>query len=271
MGNLFNTILIHPILNVLVAIYQLLSWLHVPSPLGFAIILLTVLVRVILYPVISAQMKTSKKMQAVAPHLAKVKEKHKGDSQKIQQETMKLYQEHGVNPAAGCLPLLIQLPVIWALYGVLQNIVKYTSIKPINDALYFDVLKLHTLWDIHFLGLPLTKSPSHLLASVGFLIFLIPVITGILQYFQSKILLQTAPVVKDEKAKKNEKKENSSAEDFAASFQKQSLYLFPIMIGFFSYSLPLGLSLYWNTFSVFGIIQQQLMGRGSKDLALSKK
>jgi YidC/Oxa1 family membrane protein insertase len=210
-------------------------------------------------------------MQTLTPHLQKVKEKHKGDAQKIQQETMKLYQEHGVNPAAGCVPLLIQLPVIWALYGVLQNIVKYTSIKPINDALYFDFLKLHT-WDPHFFsffGLDISKSPSKLIATVGVLIMLVPIVTGILQYFQSKILLpQAAPTPLKKDAGK---KEGGSAEDFAAAFQKQSLYLFPIMIGFFSYSLPIGLSLYWNTFSIFGIIQQQLLDRAHKKEALIKK
>jgi YidC/Oxa1 family membrane protein insertase len=206
-------------------------------------------------------MRTSKKMQALTPHLSKVKEKHKGDAQKIQQETMRLYQEHGVNPAAGCIPLLVQLPVIWALYGVLQNIVKYTDVKQINESLYADFLKLPSLWDTHFFGLPLTKSPSQLIQSVGILILLIPIITGILQYFQSKILLPQPPRAED---KPKDKKEPSGAEDFAAAFQKQSLYLFPIMIGFFSWSLPVGLSLYWNTFSIFGIIQQRLLERGQK-------
>lgn len=262
MGNIFDTLLIHPILNVLVAIYQLLSVFQIPSALGFAIILLTVVIRVILYPVISAQMRTSKKMQNVAPHISKVKEKHKGDAQRIQKETMLLYQEHGVNPAAGCIPLIIQLPVIWALYGVLQNIVKYTTVKPINDALYFDFLKLTTLWDTHFFGLPLFKSPSQLLESMGFLIFLVPIITGVFQYFQTKILMP--PPATDNKKEVN-KKPKGTAEDFAASFQKQSLYLFPVMIGFFSYTLPIGLSLYWNTFSLFGIIQQQIMDRSHKE------
>lgn len=220
-------------------------------------------------------MRTSKKMQAITPHLSAVKEKHKGDAQRIQQETMKLYKEHGVNPAAGCLPMVIQLPIIWGLYGVLQNIVKYTNIKQINDALYFDFLKLHTLWDIHFFGLPLTKSPSKLLATVGVLILLVPVITAILQYLQSKALMPSIapkqPAKEKGKAALTKKDSKDSAQDFAAAFQTQSLYLFPIMIGFFSWSLPLGLSLYWNTFSIFGIIQQQRLQKANdKEMALKK-
>ena len=272
MGDLFNTLFIHPILNVLVAIYQLLSFIGIPSSLGFAIIFLTILIRLILYPVIAAQMRTSKRMQQLAPHLSKVKEKHKGNAQMIQKETMKLYQEHGVNPAAGCVPLLIQLPVIWALYAVLQNIVKYTNVNQINEALYFDFLKLQTLWDTHLFGLPLFQSPSQLFDSLGIFVFLVPLITGILQYYQTKVLMPPpAPAVVEKKKKDKDGKSESSAEDFAAAFQKQSLYIFPLMIAFFSYTLPIGLSLYWNTFSIFGIIQQQIMERSSKDEASIKK
>lgn len=250
---IFNVILIQPIFNVLVAIYQLLMLFHIPYALGFAIILLTVIVRAILYPFISAQMKTSKKMQDIAPHLSKVKEKHKGDSARIQEETMKLYKEFGVNPAAGCLPLLVQLPIIWGLYAVLQGIVHYTTVDQINKFIYFDALKLTEMWDVNFFGIPLTHSPSQLMTSMGYMILLVPVITAALQYFQSKAMLPIPAA--GEKPK--EKKQSGTAEDFAASFQKQSLYIFPIMIGFFSYTLPVGLSLYWNTFSIFGIIQQQ--------------
>lgn len=257
-GNIFNTILIHPIFNILIAIYQFLLYLHVPYALGFAIILLTALTRLILYPVMASQMRTTKKMQTLNPHLAALKEKHKGDNVRLQQETMRLYQEHGVNPAAGCLPLLIQLPIIWGLYGVLQSIVKYTSAKQINEFLYFDFLKVHTWGDstTQFFGLPLTKSPSKLMTTVGVLILLIPLVTAVLQYFQSKAIMPTmAAPQKDPKKKGTDSK--TSSEDFAAAFQTQSLYIFPLMIGFFSWSLPLGLSLYWNTFSIFGIIQQR--------------
>src|SRR5882762_10091760 len=110
---LFNTLLVTPIENILVALYQLLHVLHIPYALGFAIIGLTIIVRFILYPLTHSQLKTSKKMQAITPHINKLKEKHKGDAKTLQAETMKLYKEHGVNPLAGCLPIIIQLPLIW--------------------------------------------------------------------------------------------------------------------------------------------------------------
>src|SRR2546421_1577148 len=110
MAGLFTTLFFNPILNVLVLIYQFLTFLHFPFALGFSIILLTVVIRLVLYPLTAAQLRSQKKMQTVAPHINKLKEKHKGDMQRIQKETMQLYKEHGINPAAGCVPVLIQLP-----------------------------------------------------------------------------------------------------------------------------------------------------------------
>ena len=94
-GLIFDSFIVRPLATILVAIYQTLNFLHVPYPLGFSIIILTIIIRFILYPFISAQLKSSKKMQAVAPHLSRLKEKHKGDAKRMQAETMKLYKEHG--------------------------------------------------------------------------------------------------------------------------------------------------------------------------------
>lgn len=233
----------HPILNILVLIYHALFFLHVPFALGFSIIVLTIFIRIVLYPLTASQLKASKKMQEVAPHIAMLKEKHKGDAKTLQAETMKLYKEFGINPAAGCLPILLQLPLIWALYGVLQDIVKYSTTQ-INHVLYSDSLRLTKPWDTNFFGLSLAGTPAQL----GGVALLIPVLTGIFQFIQSKMMMP-AGVKKDPKAKKKQ-------DDFATAFQTQSLYIFPVMIGFLSYNFPIGLSLYWNTFTIFGIIQQ---------------
>lgn len=242
-------LLAYPIINVLVLIYQSLFFLHIPYALGLSIIILTVLIRVILYPLTNAQLRASKKMQELTPHLNRLKEKHKNDAKMLQAETMKLYKEFGVNPAAGCLPIIIQLPLIYALYQVLQDIVKY-NIAQINQVLYSFVPKLSKTWDLTFFGLPLAQTPSHLMSTIGPLILLVPVVTGVLQFIQTKMMFVSQP--KPQENKTGEKKN----EDFATAFQSQSLYIFPLMIAFFSYGFPIGLSLYWNTFTVFGIIQQ---------------
>jgi YidC/Oxa1 family membrane protein insertase len=253
---MFTTLITQPITNVLVAIYQLLVSLGIPFALGFAIILLTVLIRLLLYPLISQQLRASKKMQEIQPHVNKLKEKHKNDAKRLQQETMQLYKDHGVNPLAGCIPLVIQLPIIWGLYSVLNETVRQTSYEAINKMLYTDDLKLKALWDTHFFGVPLGQDPSKLFATFGPVMFLVPVITGALQFYQSKQMMPAKPATPSV----NKPKEN----DFASALQSQQLYVFPIMIGFFSYTLPFGLSLYWNTFTIFGIIQQYIMQRQAK-------
>ncbi len=170
---------------------------------------------------------------------------------------MKLYKEFGVNPAAGCLPVLLQFPIIWALYAVLQQIVRLAPEKVtgyVNSSVYISSFRISHPWDQHFFGIPIGQSPSNLVNS-SYLILLVPILTGVFQLIQSKMMISTqaAPV----------KKTKAKEEDFAASFQSQSLFIFPFMIGFFSYTLPFGLSLYWNTFTIFGILQQyRIQGLG---------
>ncbi|HVZ59088.1 MAG TPA: YidC/Oxa1 family membrane protein insertase [Patescibacteria group bacterium] len=257
MGNIFTILFVQPITNLLVVIYHALLFLHIPSPLGFAIILLTIIIRVALFPLMATQLKSSKKMQEVSPLLSKLREQYKGNPQRIQAETMALYKQYGINPAAGCLPLVVQLPVIWGLYSVLQQVVKLTSLPALNKLIYSDGMKLHHLWDTHFFGIPLGQSPSQLLATVGFLILVLPLLTAVSQFIQSKMMLPSTPPTPPQDKKKG------SATDFASAFQTQSLYIFPLMIGFFSFRFPVGLSFYWITFTFFGIIQQYLMQRGT--------
>ena len=255
MIELFNLLLVNPIINILLVVYKALFFLHIPYALGFSIIIITIIIRFAIYPLISSQLKSSKKMQDISPHLSKLKEKHKGDAKRLQAETMRLYKEHGVNPVAGCLPVIIQLPIIWALYSVLQKIVGLNPklvVSEINKIVYFDFLKLDRPWDQYFLGLPLGQNPSHLISTVGPLILLIPVATGFFQFIQSKMMFKKPEPQKD-LAKEDPKKKD---DDFASAFQSQSMYIFPVIIGFFSYNFPIGLSLYWNTFTIFGIIQQ---------------
>jgi YidC/Oxa1 family membrane protein insertase len=252
----FDTIIINPLINILVIAYNFLIWAHIPYALGFSIIILTIIVRLILYPLMSTQLKASKKMQELNPHIQKLKEKHKGDAKMLQQQTMKLYKEFGVNPAAGCLPVLVQIPIIWGLYTVLQKIV---TLKPdaINKVIYFDAFKLNAAWDQFFFGLPLAQSPSQLIAKLGPIVFLVPILTGLFQYLQSKMLIPL-------KAKDSGEQKEKKKDDFATTFQTQSMYIFPLMIGFFSWTFSIGLSLYWNTFTIFGIIQQyKISGLGS--------
>lgn len=252
-----NLIILYPLL----VIYKALIFIHIPHPLGISIILLTILIRLVLYPLISSQIRSSKKMQDLAPHLSAIKEKHKGNSTMISQETMRLYKEHGINPAAGCLPVIIQLPIIWILYSVLQNIVKVPNLvtAEINKVISVDFLRLTSPLDQSFFLLPLAKTPAQLLPTVGFAVLLVPVLTGFFQFIQSKMMFPGQP-------------SNAKKDDFSSMFASQSTYIFPVMIGFFSYTFPIGLSLYWNTFTIFGIIQQhRISGLGGLANLWTKK
>lgn len=258
MGEIFHLILINPITNLLIAIYNGLEYLHVPYALGFSIILLTVLIRLLLWPFVAAQIKATTAMQRMAPHIAKIKEKHKNDKKKQQEETMKLYKEHGINPVGGCLPALVQIPIFIGLYQVLTHTVKETSaqvITRVNGIVYFEALKINKSFDPTFFGLPLATVPKDNLSDKPWLI-LVPLVTAFSQFILSK-MMAPEPVLDAKVALA--RKTPQKTDDFQAAMQKQMLFIFPLMIGFFSFTLPVGLSLYWNTFSLFGILQQYIL------------
>lgn len=264
---MFDQILVYPLLNILVAIYQSLVFLHIPFALGFSIILLTILIRLVMYPMITSQLRASKKMQDLAPHISNLKDRHKGDNTRIQQETMRLYKDHGVNPASGCLSAIVQMGII--VFGLYPAFIKIISLDPVkamaelnSNILYSPSLWLVKPWDTHFFGVPLAQNPSQLLATMPLVVIAIPLITAALQFVQSKMMFSPhqngAGLSKSEEKGKLVKVQPTPVkkDDFASVFQTQSMYIFPVMIGFFSYTFPVGLSLYWNTFTVFGIIQQ---------------
>ena len=267
--NLWNQFLIWPIVNILAAFYKFFEWLHIPGPLGFAIILLTIVIRVILYPLMNAQMKSAKKMADLKPHMDAIHAKHKDDKTKLQQAQMDLYKQHGINPAAGCLPLLVQMPVLIALYNVFYQVLGNGNIakvmEEINQVVYAPWLRL-TNFDLTFFGANLAVKPSEW-QTQGIWLLSIPLITGLLQWWQTKLMLPASvgnsksqapnpkqiPSTNDTNSKQ---KPEEKKEDMGAEMQKQMAMITPVMFGFFALQFPLGLSLYWNIFGLFGIMQQ---------------
>ncbi len=259
----FNTVLIFPILNLLVALYKGFIFLRVPGAYGFAIIALTTLIRLLFQPFFKKQMETAKKMQEIKPHLDNLSKKHKKDPKKLQEEQMKLYQQHGINPASGCLVMIVQLPVFIALYNTLSLFLKNGTganiIAKINSALYSQSLHIASI-DPWFFGFNLALSPS---ASKTWYYYSIPVITGILQFFQAKATMPSAPAKQAEEGDEKKKEGSNTAEDFQKAMNTQMKYIFPFMIAWFSLNLPVGLSLYWNIFSLFSIMQYRKMNQTS--------
>ncbi|MEI6532347.1 MAG: YidC/Oxa1 family membrane protein insertase [Candidatus Roizmanbacteria bacterium] len=248
MGNFFDTAFTHPILNLLIALYKGFLFVKIPGAFGFAIISLTVIIRLIIHPFFKQQMELSKKMQDIKPHMDNLAKKHKNDQKTLQQAQLKLYQEHNINPAAGCLFAIIQIPVFYALFNVLNNFWLHGNdakiIAQINSFIYHPSLKIITI-DPFFFGLNLATTPAK---TGNYLFILIPITTALLQYIQFKFSTPALPP-------KKEGEKSDTSEDFQRAMSIQMRYIFPLMIGWFSYSLPIGLSLYYNVFSIFSIIQ----------------
>lgn len=254
-GDLFNTLFFAPIVNVIIFIIRLLEASNIPGALGFAIIILTLGIRALIWPLMATQMKSAKKMADLKPHLENLKKKHGTDKQALAAAQMALYKEHGVNPAAGCLPVLIQIPPMIAIYQVIFAFFEGDhGLSKINNVLYLPDWKLTSIPDLNFFGLNLALKPSDFMTA-GYLILLVPVVTGLLQLVQSKMM--TPKVVKEYPSDSpKEKKEKQSSEDTMMAVQSQMTYLMPVMIGYIAFTFPLGLALYWNTLTLVGIWQQ---------------
>lgn len=202
----------------------------------------------------------------LAPHVAKLKEKHKNDTKTFYAEQQRLYKEHGISQQAGCLATLAQLPVLIALYQVLNGIFFVeggkvaTSLQQIHyiNSSVVPFLQIHLPLNTDFFGWSLAAVPSHTF-QLQPLIILVPLITGILSFVQTKMMTpQPVKAYKSDSA--IELKEKQEKGDMASQMQGQMLILAPLMIGFFSFGFPIGLSLYWNTSTIFGIIQQYKIG-----------
>lgn len=263
MVELFNLIFKDPTINLLAFFYTIFLKIGLPGAFGFAIIGLTTSIRLLLNPFFSQQIQLSQKMADAKPHMDRLTEKHKDDKKKLQEEQMKLYKEMGINPASGCVFALIQMPVFIALYQVLLSFFKNghvvtTIISTLNKSIYFSIFKIHTI-DPNFFGLNLAVSPS-MYAKYGLFYLAIPIITGVLQYYQIALSTPAATPKKDEKpasakASTGEEKNGKKEDDMQTMMSTQMKYIFPVMIGYFAYTLPVGLALYWNIFSLFSIWQ----------------
>ncbi|MDP3974100.1 MAG: YidC/Oxa1 family membrane protein insertase [Candidatus Daviesbacteria bacterium] len=254
--DIFNTVFLGPVINVLVIIFQGLHALNIPGALGFAIVLLTITIRLLVWPFMGSQIKATKKMADLKPHLDELKRKHGSDKQALASAQMALYKEHGVNPAGGCLPALIQLPVFIALYQSIINILpgENGNLEHINSLLYFKKLTLPENIDPYFLGLNLAARPSDF-SSIGAYLLLIPVVTAALTFMQSKMAMPK-PIKRYPSDSPKEEKEKEKMEDTMGAVQSQMVYLMPVMIGYFAFTFPIGLAIYWNVYTIFGICQQ---------------
>jgi len=205
--------------------------------LGISIILLTLILKTILVPLSIPQLRLSLKKGDMDEDLKKLKEKHK-DKSELAKAQMDLYKKHGVSPAGGCLPSIVFMIILLALFNVFRGLFDGT----IDPSFYYSSIILRENPINHyFLYLDLFKKDPY---------YILPVLTGIAQFFASKYMM---PKVKA--AEKIAKKTESGVDDIATQMQSQMLYMFPIMTVFFTINFPSGLALYWFVSSLYTILQ----------------
>ena len=219
----FEKVLEGPFIEVLRPISSFFAWTfkilrNVTSSYGLIIIIVAVLLKIILYPLTHKSFESTQKMQKISPLMKEIQAKYKSDPKTMNLELKKLYREHGVSPLGGCLPMLLQMPVIFAIYPV----VRYS----------IDLRQSSFLW------LPDLSEPDRLL--------ILPIAMAIFMFVQQKLMSPS----KDKLAEMNEKQQA------AQQSQKMMMYLMPVLMFFIFKSLSSGLVLYWTVFSIIGSIQQ---------------
>lgn len=241
---IFHYVFYQPVYNILMVLYAAFHTFLPGGAFALAIIVLTLMLRACLIPLTRKQLKSSRAMQELQPRLKQLKEQYRNNPQEMMAAQQALYKEHGVNPVSGCLPLVIQLPFIYALYGAFENVIfAHGSLDKINGDLYPFVPHLTHLPETGFLWANLaTPDPTHIL----------PILAAIFTFLQLRMAL---PVRKP-----------------AAAGQKDSMtqatgmmqYVMPIMTLVIGLSFPAGLCLYWCVSTMFSAVQQYfLTGVGS--------
>lgn len=233
MGHIFNLLLHEPLLNALVFLYQTVAF----ESFGLAIILLTVIIRIILFPIFQKSVRHQSAIQKIQPELKKIQELHKEDKAKQAEAMMALYKNNNINPFSGILLLLVQLPVLIALLQIFRG-----QLTPESLSGLYDFISAPQNLNTNFLGLINLKESSIVGGNIAVLI-----LAAGAQYLQSKLSL--SKVKKGQQLSKTEKLGRNMA------------YVGPVLTLVFLSALPAAVGLYWLTTSVFSIFQQIIVNR----------
>lgn len=249
-SQVFTLALVQPLANGLVLFYRLLG-----GDLGLAIMGFSLFLRVALTPLTKPYMASMKKMQEYGPQLTKLKEKHKGSKEKLMKAQSDFYKEKGINPGAGCLPYILQIIILIALFNVFNKVlVGGGDIVTRFNSLLYEPLKFATDAAIStkFLYWDLVKPDVYRVSGIpfplpGVLLFL----SAFLQFVSAKM---ATPFIEAEK--KLVKKTESTADDMAVAMQSSAIYTFPLMTLVIGVNFASGLALYWMLFSLYQLVQQ---------------
>ena len=231
---LFNLIFYQPLFNALIFLSNIIP----NHDLGFSIVVLTVLIRLALWPLTGKSIKNQKALEKLKPKIEEINKKFKNDKEAKAKALMALYSENKINPLSGFLPLLIQIPIIIALWRV------FLSGTGINHDLLYSFIEAPS--EIHpvFLGIfDLTKRNV-----------LLAIIAGALQYFQTKMIMP------------QQKTSNEKAPDFSRIMSQQMLYFGPILSVIIFWTLPSALPLYWIVITLMTLLQQYINQKNEREV-----
>lgn len=260
LGDLFNLIFLAPLTNLLVFYYKVFEVIHLPGAFGFALIFLTITLALVLWKISASPIKFSQKVAEIKPEINELKLKYKDDKMGFQRAQAELYKKHGLNPLSGCLPVLIQLPIYPAIYQIITNIFPAAggNLDRIKSVLYYP-WQLPADIDPFFLGVNLASKPSDF-GRDGLYLLAIPILTVVLTFVYSLMAMPAKPLKHYPTDTPKEIKEKEGVEESMEAMQTQMVYFMPLMVGFISFSFPIALAIYWNTYTMMGIIQRSLMG-----------
>ena len=234
MSFLYHTFFFDPLYNVLVLLFKILPW----ADAGIIVILLTILVRLIIYPLSRKAVLTQVKMAEIGPDLAKIKEKYKDRTEEQAKQTLALYREKGVNPFSGILVIIIQIPFILALYQI------FLQFPEVNASLLYSFVTTPDDINTTFLGFLDITAKSATLA----------LLAAVSAFFQLQLATkgQAQP------------KGNSFGDNLTRSMQTQMKYFFPLIVFFISYKISGVIALYWLTTNLFSIGQELFIRKNIK-------
>jgi len=236
MSYLYHLFFFDPLYNVLILLFKVFPW----ADAGIIVILLTILVRLILFPLSRKAVLTQVKMSEISPELNEIKEKYKGNSEEQARRTLALYREKGVNPFSGILVIIIQIPIIFALYQI------FLHFPEVNPALLYSFVTAPENINSSFLGLIDISAKSALIA----------VLAAISTYLQFQVSMKG----------QKEPQGNSFGDNLTRSMQKQMKYLFPVIVFFISYNISGVIALYWLTTNLFSVGQELFIKRKAKPI-----
>lgn len=226
MSFLYHTFFFDPLYNILILLFNLFPW----ADAGIIVILLTVLVRLIMFPLSRKAVLTQVKMAEIGPDLARIKEQYKDKAEEQAKLTLALYREKGVNPFSGILVVIIQIPIIFALYQI------FLHLPEVNSVLLYSFVTVPGHINTIFLGLLDITAKNITIA----------LLAAISTFFQFRVSMkgQTQP------------KGNSFGDNLTRSMQTQMKYFFPVIVFFISYKISGVIALYWFTTNLFSIAQE---------------